>query len=100
MKNEAVDLPREREGVEEMSRLLKEMERQPGGYAPSPIVKRARAAIVALLAQLEAVRKERDELAKGVRISVPTTTMEQEFATHYRRGYAAAESALQRGKSK
>lgn len=34
------------------------------------------------------------ELAKGCRVSIPTATMEQEFATHERRGYAKAESEL------
>jgi len=32
------------------------------------------------------------QFASGVKVSIPTLTMEQEFQSHYRRGYAAAKA--------
>lgn len=37
---------------------------------------------------LQACAEERDKWIKGAKISIPSDTMEQEFSTHYRRGYA------------
>lgn len=48
-------------------------------------------------AALRAALAERDaqlaSLAQGVRVAVPTETMEQEFAAYYRRGFKAGASS-------
>ena len=47
----------------------------------------------ARIAELEA---ELASMAQGVKISIPTQTMEQEFQSHYRRGYEAGQAALRK----
>jgi hypothetical protein len=42
--------------------------------------------------EIERLRVELAKFAQGVKIRIPTDTMEQEFQTHYRRGYEAGKA--------
>ena len=76
--------------VNELRQQLAECEREKFGLETKLQVKGYQRQLDDLAEQLDTVTKERDELVKGVKISVPTDTMEQALATEYRRGYKAA----------
>jgi hypothetical protein len=78
-------LTEERDEV--MKRLFRAVPPDLGEGARSPV--EIADSVVEAIKVLSDAAKERDALAKGVKISIPTNTMEQEFQSHYRRGFDA-----------
>ena len=52
------------------------------------------AEIKAMKAEIAALTAQLASFARGVKISIPTDTMEQEFQKHYRRGVASQAASL------